>query len=494
MINILPFHRRLSLLLTLSALTIALPALAQTTGDYRSAASGNWNAVATWETYDGANWIAASVTPTAVNAGVITIQSPYFVTNTASVTADQIVVAPGATLASSANLTVADGAGTDLEIFGTFLATGGTCLTLNASGSAVVESGGALIHRGTSNAAFTINGTLRFASGGKFTLDKSGGRIPLSTWDTGSLCEVAYTAEGSKPDVNYLNQNFAHFTVNCPIQAGGWDFAARMTNHVQNFILNLGPNPAGTPTEFKMFSGTGTPANLNIGGDLIINSGRFNVGSSGGPWTITLTSNLFVAAGAQFDLSGSANLTMTLILNGTGIQNFTCNGNNTAQKLNWTVNNGSTLNLNSDLPVTATGKTLTANGTVNVNGKTVGANLVAGSGTIRNEGGGSGKLALGASNGTNTLDGTLSLVDGAGGTLGLVKSGNGLLTITAGQAFSGGLVVSNGIALVNNITGSGTGGGAVTVYGGTLGGDGIISGTVSVESGGTLSPARQSAS
>ena len=68
MINIPPFHRRLSLLLTLSALTIALPALAQTAGDYRSATNGNWNAVATWETYDGANWVAASVTPTSANA------------------------------------------------------------------------------------------------------------------------------------------------------------------------------------------------------------------------------------------------------------------------------------------------------------------------------------------------------------------------------------------------------------------------------------------
>jgi hypothetical protein len=41
--------------------------------------------------------------------------------------------------------------------------------------------------------------------------------------------------------------------------------------------------------------------------------------------------------------------------------------------------------------------------------------------------------------------------------------------------------------LVNNTTGSGTGSGAVTVYGGTLGGIGTISGAVSVQ-GGTLSP------
>src|SRR5262249_45315358 len=109
-------------------------------------------------------------------------------------------------------------------------------------------------------------------------------------------------------------------------------------------------------------------------------------------------------------------------------------------------------------------------------------------GTIRNQGGGNGILAVGAGNGNNTLDGTLALVDGAGGSLGLVKRGSGTLTITASQTFSGGLVVSNGTVLVNNSTGSGTGPGAVTVYGGTLGGVGTVAGPVSIQSGATLSP------
>jgi fibronectin-binding autotransporter adhesin len=198
----------------------------------------------------------------------------------------------------------------------------------------------------------------------------------------------------------------------------------------------------------------------------------------------TLKGNLYIASGAQFHVSAGNSVSATLIINGTGTQQYTCDGNNLAVKLNWTVNNGSTLNLNSDLPLTASGRTLTADGTVNLNGKVVSADLVAGSGTIRNQGGGNGRLEVGVANGNNILSGTPALLDGASGSLGLVKRGSGILTITAAQTFSGGLVVSNGTVFVENAIGNG----AVTVYGGTLAGNGVIAGAVSVESGATLSP------
>lgn len=96
---------------------------AQVLGDYRSAATGNWGTLATWQTYDGASWIAATATPTSVNAQTITIQSPHTVTRNAAVTVDQVVIDPGATvLSNGANiLTIANGAGVDLTINGTFI-------------------------------------------------------------------------------------------------------------------------------------------------------------------------------------------------------------------------------------------------------------------------------------------------------------------------------------------------------------------------------------
>lgn len=471
-------------ILALSTLTISLPALAQTAGDYRSAASGNWNVAATWETHDGANWIAAAVTPTAANANVITVQATHFVTNTANVSADQVVVAPGGTLvAASGNFTAAAGADTDLEISGTFLAlSGSSALTIASGANVVIQSGGVLIHNGTSGACVNNSAgaaALQFAAGSKFQLQRVGGTIPPATWSVGSTCEIANATAGtSRPNVTGLGQNFEHFTWNNALQSGGTDLGGALTNVNGNFLL---ANAAGQELKWS--------GDANFGGNLTISNGTFNVtGSTTPARTWTLKGDLYIASGAQLHVSAGNAVSATMIINGTGTQQYTCDGTNIAVKLNWTVNNGSTLNLNSDLPLTASGRTLTADGTVNLNGKVVSTDLVAGSGTIRNQGGGTGWLEVGAGNGNNTLSGTPVLLDGASGSLGLTKRGSGTLTLTAAQTFSGGLAVSNGTVFVENTTGSGTGSGSVTVYDGTLAGNGIIAGPVSVESAADLSP------
>lgn len=470
--------------LALTTATLTLPALAQNAGDYRSATSGNWNVLATWETYDGANWNAAVATPTAANAGVITVQSPHNVTNTVSVSADQVVVAAGGTLvAGVGNFTAAAGTGTDLDIFGNFIAlSGASALTIAAGANVVVESGGAIIHNGSSGAC--INNTagaagLQFAGGGKFQLLRVGGNIPVATWSVGSTCEIANAAAGtSRPNAASLGQNFEHFTWNNALQSGGTDLGGALTNVNGNFLL---ANSAGQELKWS--------GDANFGGNLTISNGTFNVtGSTTPARTWTLKGNLYIASGAQLHVSAGNAVSATMVINGTGTQNYTCDGANIAVKLNWTVDNSSTLNLNSDLPLTASGRTLTANGTVNLNGRIISTDLVAGNGTIRNQGGGAGLLEVGAGNGNNTLTGTPALLNGTSGTLGLVKRGSGTLTITAAQTFSGGLVISNGTVLAENSTGSATGNGAVTVYGGTLGGNGTIAGAVGIESAASLSP------
>jgi len=195
-------HLSLRLVLTLLASALAIQTFAQSVGDFRSIASGNWNALTTWERFDGASWVG-NFFPTNANAGVITIQSPHMVTNTASVSADQVVVAAGATLVASAgNFTAAAGAGTDLDISGTFLVlSGSSALTIASGASVVVESGGVFIHNGSSGACVNnAGGVLQFAATGKFQLQRAGGTIPIATWNAGSICEIAYaTASTSRP-------------------------------------------------------------------------------------------------------------------------------------------------------------------------------------------------------------------------------------------------------------------------------------------------------
>ena len=77
----------------------------------------------------------------------------------------------------------------------------------------------------------------------------------------------------------------------------------------------------------------------------------------------------------------------------------------------------------------------------------------------------------------------------ATGGLSVIKSGTGTLTYTAANTYTGTTTVSGGTLEVNNTTGSGTGTGAVTLQTSTiLGGSGIITGPVTVESGGMISP------
>jgi autotransporter-associated beta strand protein len=72
-------------------------------------------------------------------------------------------------------------------------------------------------------------------------------------------------------------------------------------------------------------------------------------------------------------------------------------------------------------------------------------------------------------------------IDGDGG--GLVKSGAGRLVLKNANLYDGGTVVSSGMLIVNNTTGSGTGTGKVNVKGGILSGIGTISGTVTIGKG-----------
>ena len=71
---------------------------------------------------------------------------------------------------------------------------------------------------------------------------------------------------------------------------------------------------------------------------------------------------------------------------------------------------------------------------------------------------------------------------------GLNKKGLGTMRLTAANTYNGGTTISAGKLFVNNLSGSGTGPGAVTVNGGILAGTGSIAGPVTLNNGGTIAP------
>lgn len=95
--------------------------------------------------------------------------------------------------------------------------------------------------------------------------------------------------------------------------------------------------------------------------------------------------------------------------------------------------------------------------------------------------------AVGGINTNSIFDGVIS--DGAAAATALVFNGPGSLTLAGDNTFSGGVTANAGTLFVNNLSGSGTGSGVVTINNGaTLGGVGTIGGVVTVSGGGTLSP------
>jgi autotransporter-associated beta strand protein len=144
-------------------------------------------------------------------------------------------------------------------------------------------------------------------------------------------------------------------------------------------------------------------------------------------------------------------------------------------------------------PNTPTPAEIAVTGNVTVNPLTYGTAVIqngvgVGSSGLVDFDGGTPTLTIG--NGTAEVDLSVATPMQNGG---WAKGGLGTMRITAANTYNGGTTVSAGLLLVNNTSGSGTGGGAVTVNGGILGGTGSIAGIVTANAGGTLAPGTASA-
>lgn len=225
---------------------------------YQSKQSGLWNDFNTWQRHNGTIWVNATSGQVPSSAdGVVMIQNGHIVTIGNSVTIDQVVVSSGGTLDlnGAVTLTINDGVGTDLDVFGTLIQ---TTSTLTNNGQIVVENGG----------------LLRQA--------KIGTAIPTSTWISGSTCEVTgweSTMGGG------IDQAFSNFTYNC-------------TGQTVSFLA-LEPASMSVSGLFKVLS-TGTGA-LSLGNDSIARS--LTVGS----FDISGTSKFYVAGALS-----TANMSLTI--------------------------------------------------------------------------------------------------------------------------------------------------------------------------------------
>lgn len=322
------------------------------TDHFRSAATGNWNAAATWESsHDGTTWTAATSGPDD-QATAINVRNGHTVTVTANVSADDLTIETGANVEVNAGVTftIANGAAAnDVIVNGTLKDAG----TLTPTGTVAVNSGGMYDH------AVDYNGTTV--------------TVPAITWNAGSTLKLSGV---------YSNTSSSDILLATTITAGThvW-FAANISDAANgrfrllsiNAVLgnvkvtatgagtlysaNADNTTGTTVASFELTNGNfhvnrnggATNRALTITGDLTVSGGVFDLksGSSNSNGQLNVGGNINVTAGS-FTKSGTGG-TGTVTLNGTGAQTLTFTPTGT---INYMVNKASgTLTLGSDLPV-----------------------------------------------------------------------------------------------------------------------------------------------
>lgn len=273
---------------------------AQSVGDYRSAATGNWNSLATWERYSGTTWLAptaAQGTPT-TGMGNITIRSPHNVTLTTSVTADQLVVAAGAalTINSGITLTVANGTGNDLDVYGVLTNLGTSAFSNNTT--VVMQSGAVINNAGT----ITVGGgsaQFNFLAGSTYNHSRNGGAIPVATWNAASTCMITGVTTSTPSNTSFA-QRFGNFTWNCTAQTANANLAGRLNTVTGDFtvartgtgslrLANARNYTLAIAGDFNLSNGqlifmnnAGATGNIQVAGDVNITGGTLNKGSGNG--------------------------------------------------------------------------------------------------------------------------------------------------------------------------------------------------------------------
>jgi fibronectin-binding autotransporter adhesin len=284
---------------------------------------------------------------------------------------------------------------------------------------------------------YTLAGSNAITGGTNLTLSGSGILVVTNTNDYsgGTIIQNGTLRVGSGTAT--IGSGNISFAANAPS-------SARLQLYGNNFAtsgLTTDPANPGTPVVENGAAGSSTLtiANTsNVNG--VVFAGILQDGAGGGNLGINIAGNFNVTLAGANTYSGSTTLTSGDLLAG---------ANNT-------------------LPHGAGKGTVVFNGGVlDVNGYTVTINQAAYSGAsgyvTNNAFGTVGTLAVGDGNTSSTLG--VLLMDG-GGTLAMSKVGNGLVTVTGNNSYSGGTTISAGTLQVGSVSALGSGG--LTVNGGVL--------------------------
>lgn len=297
---------------------------------YRSKATGNWSATGSWEvsTNGGSSWANASSTPTSANCNGVAIRSPHNITIDAALSMDQVVVEAGATLtrAGGITLTIDDGTGDDLIIFGTLVHAASTSLAVpSGSGTIRVKTGGMIRVTGVSGSTgddYANNDTPAFTS--------------RMTWEDGAIFNWAVNSVFAASGQTFFPNNSSGvakpiFRISTSIASAVGGSSATIVNGIFEVSSGVSMTWGGASNKTFRFGVDG-------GGTMIMGTGVTNNNFIvDGANAIIGLSTITVASGRSFTVSSSATLTKnvsitggTLVISGTlNMQGFTISGAST---------------------------------------------------------------------------------------------------------------------------------------------------------------------
>ena len=197
-------------------------AFSQQTGDYRSLTSGDWSAAATWETFDGSNWVPASSAPT----------------GTENITVDNQDTAR------------VDGA-----------------VTISGTGYVKVIDTGVIE---------ITTGSLTFDDGTTYEHARNGGSVPTATWGTGST--ALFTGITSTAPDN-RGQDYYNLTLNTPGLTSNRDMGlVDVTIGGDITVINTGS------ARWRLVGSDTTT--INIMGDVNVQAGSFETQGTSNPTVV----------------------------------------------------------------------------------------------------------------------------------------------------------------------------------------------------------------
>ncbi len=254
-------------------------------GQVASVQDGDWDDPNTWD---------CACTPSSSDPA-ISIFHNVLVPSALSVTIDESIINAFGSLTVAGTLTLANGSGTDLDVFNDgfdygFLTVDGTLI--NNDGATIVGTDG-------TNANFNSGSIYRHL----YTTTE--GSIPNATWDVNSTVQIqGYTGAITATGAGNWGQSFGNFTFNCSGLGTNSVQLSGLLTDVQN---DLTISATGTTGSLR-FSNTENPT-IAIGRDLIVSGTSRGLFGAGTNTTVNITRDLIFTSinstGTNFATTGT---------------------------------------------------------------------------------------------------------------------------------------------------------------------------------------------